>query len=63
LGNKKEVVSGDAAWEKTGQRMTDAEVKEMRQLEERLKTGTLSSNEENRLFVLREKRISVAHVE
>lgn len=55
------VVRAEAAWRKTGTRMTDAEVAELAQLKEASKTRALSFNEENRLHLLGRKSISVTH--
>ena len=64
MGNKKgEVVSGQAAWQKCGE-FSSEEAKELKQLQDRLKNGeVLSYQEQDRLFVLKQKQKAVPHVE
>jgi len=52
---KKKVVSGDDAWILTGQRMSDAEVAEYNRLAMASKVRSLTSAEENRLWVLSQR--------
>jgi len=60
---KGEPISGDAAWEKCGMRMTSEEVAEMNQLKEASKVRALSSKEEQRLFILNQKNQTRTRVE
>jgi len=48
-------ITGDKAWEAVGQRMSSDEVQEMNTLRAASKTRALTSQEENRLFVLEQK--------
>jgi len=52
---KGETVSGDAAWEKAGIRMSTAQVQRMNELRATSKVRALSSAEENELFQLEQK--------
>jgi len=63
LGDKKEVVSGQAAWQKCGE-FSNEEAKELKQLQDRLKNGeVLAYEEQNRLFVLKQRQKQVTHIE
>jgi len=60
---KEETVSGEQAWEKAGQRMTQEEYAELHALKEKLKSGVkLSFAEENRLFNLEKKTSTITRV-
>jgi len=52
---KGETVSGDAAWEKCGMRMTSEDVAEMNRLREASRTRALTSQEETRLYILSQR--------
>ena len=63
MGYKKEVVSGQAAWQKCGG-FSNEEAKELKELQDRLKAGeVLSYKEQDRLFVLRQRQKQTTHIE
>ena len=63
MGYKKEVVSGQAAWQKCGE-FSNEEAKELKELQDRLKAGeVLSYKEQDRLFVLRQRQKQTTHIE
>ena len=64
MGNKKGVVSGQEAWVKTGFEMSQSELDEYNNLKAKLRSGIkLTYEQETRLFKLREKLRSIAHIE
>jgi len=52
-------VQGDAAWEKVGKRLSQAEFEEILALRKKSETQILSSQERNRLNALEEKRRTI----
>jgi len=49
------ITEGVKSWQRTGQLITDAELTELKGLKEASKSRALSTQEENRLFVLNQK--------